>query len=74
VFLVMGSMSGPRAVNLLLDGHPLAHSVAGSDAERSSATVSFQRLYRLVELPTVQRHVLTIQPGSGTTVYSFTFG
>ena len=74
VFLVMGSMGGPRAVNLLLDGHPLARSMAGSDAERSSATVSFQRLYRLVELPAVQRHVLTIQPGSGTTVYSFTFG
>ena len=74
VFLVMGSMGGPRAVRLLLDGHPLARSVAGSDDERSSATVSFQRLYRLVELPTVQRHVLTIQPGSGTTVYSFTFG
>ena len=74
VFLVMGSTRGARAVMVRLDGHSLAPSEAGGDVERSSATVSFQRLYRLVELPSVQRHVLTVQPGSGTTVYSFTFG
>jgi cytochrome c biogenesis protein CcdA/thiol-disulfide isomerase/thioredoxin len=74
VFLVIGSTSGAREVRFLLDGHSLGPSEAGSDLRGSRATVAFQRLYRIVELPSVQRHVLTVQPRSGTTVYSFTFG
>jgi cytochrome c biogenesis protein CcdA/thiol-disulfide isomerase/thioredoxin len=74
VFLVVGSTQEPRPVRVLLDGHPIVQAVAGSDVHRSVATVSFQRLYRLVDLPRVERHVLSVEPAPGVTVYSFTFG
>ena len=57
-----------------LDGHPIPQRLAGSDVHRSLARVSLQRLYRLVELPRVERHVLTIEPAAGVITYSFTFG
>jgi cytochrome c biogenesis protein CcdA/thiol-disulfide isomerase/thioredoxin len=74
VFLVMGSTSGSRQVRVLLDGHPIPQNLSGSDVHGSLATVAFQRLYRLVELPGVERHVLTIEATPGVSVYSFTFG
>jgi cytochrome c biogenesis protein CcdA/thiol-disulfide isomerase/thioredoxin len=74
VFLVMGSTTGTRSVRLLLDGRPVAATSAGRDVHSGAASVSFQRLYRLVELPRVERHILTTAPAPGTTVYSFTFG
>jgi hypothetical protein len=74
VFLVMGSTQGPRQVRVLLDGHPIASSLAGSDVHGSKATVGFQRLYRLVELPRVERHVLTVEAAPGVAAYSYTFG
>jgi cytochrome c biogenesis protein CcdA/thiol-disulfide isomerase/thioredoxin len=74
VFLVMGSTSRSRSVRVLLDGRPITSASAGRDVHGAAASVSFQRLYRLVELPRVERHVLTVAPAPGTTVYSFTFG
>jgi hypothetical protein len=74
VFLVMGSTTGRRSVRVLLDGRPISAVSAGRDVHDAVASVSFQRLYRLVELPRVERHVLTVAPSPGTTVYSFTFG
>ena len=74
VFLVMGSTQGPRQVRVLLDGRPIASSLAGGDVHGSTATVGFQRLYRLVELPRVERHVLTVEAAPGVAAYSYTFG
>jgi len=74
VFLVMGSTAGTRSVRVLLDGRPISATSAGTEVHDAAASVSFQRLYRLVELPRVERHVLTVAPAPGTTVYSFTFG
>jgi thiol-disulfide isomerase/thioredoxin len=74
VFLVMGSTSRARSVRVLLDGRPIAATSAGRDIRDGVVDVSFQRLYRLVELPRVERHVLTVEPTAGTDLYSFTFG
>ncbi len=74
VFLVMGSTQGPRQVRVLLDGHPIADSLAGGDVHGAAATVGFQRLYRLVDLPRVERHVLTVEAPPGVAAYSYTFG
>jgi thiol-disulfide isomerase/thioredoxin len=74
VFLVLGSPSRAREVRISLDGHPIPQARAGSDVHRALATVSFQRLYRLVELPRVERHVLTVEPPAGVSGYAFTFG
>jgi thiol-disulfide isomerase/thioredoxin len=74
VFLVMGSPAGERGVRVLLDGRPIARRLAGGDVHRSLARVSFQRLYRMVDLPRVERHVLTLEPAPGVSVYAFTFG
>jgi thiol-disulfide isomerase/thioredoxin len=74
VFLVMGSPGPSRNVRLLLDGQPIAQPFAGSDVHGSLVRVSFQRLYRLLELPRVERHVLTVEPDTGVSGYAFTFG
>jgi cytochrome c biogenesis protein CcdA/thiol-disulfide isomerase/thioredoxin len=74
VFLVLGSPSRSRQVRILLDGHPIPQSLAGPDVHDSTVTVHFQRLYRLVNLPGVQRHVLSVEPQAGVSGYAFTFG
>jgi len=74
VFLVAGSPAGPQKVRFLLDGRPIPRADAGGDVQSATATVGFQRLYRVVELPRVERHVLTVEPAEGVGVYSFTFG
>ena len=74
VFLVMGSPDRPRRLRVLLDGKPIEDAIAGPDVHRGSATVSEQRLYRLVDLPRVGRHVLTLEFQSGISGYAFTFG
>jgi hypothetical protein len=38
------------------------------------ATISNQRLYRLVDLPGSEQHVLTLRPQRGIEGYAFTFG
>ena len=74
VFLVAGSAHGAGSARILLDGHPLPAADSGADVRVGRASIGFQRLYRLVELPRVERHVLTVQASPGISVYSFTFG
>ncbi len=85
VYLVMGLATRPattpsgapsqtRPVRVLLDGHPIPASVAGSDVHAGTVRVGFERLYRLVNLPSVQTHTLTIEAAPGVSVYDYTFG
>lgn len=75
VFLVLGSAGGePRPVRVLLDGKPVPDRFAGRDVRDGIATVSAQRLYRLVELPRAERHRLTLEFAPGVSGYAFTFG
>jgi len=75
VFLVLGSQGGkPRPLRVLLDGKPLPQRFAGTDVEDGVATIDRQRLYRLVELPSAQRHLLTLEFAPGISGYAFTFG
>ena len=73
VFLVMGA-PGNRRVRLRLDGKPLPPAVAGEDVRDSETGVRAQRLYRLVDLPKVEEHTLSLNPESGVSAYAFTFG
>ena len=75
VFLVLGTSDGrPRKVQVLLDGRPLPDAVAGQDVSAGRATVSAQRLYRLVTLPRVEDRRLTLKLPPGVSAYAFTFG
>jgi hypothetical protein len=61
-------------MRVLLDGRPIPDSLAGPDVHGGVATISNQRLYRLVDLPRSGEHVLTLQPQAGVAGYAFTFG
>ena len=74
VFLVLGSPDQARHVQVLLDGQPIPARLAGADVRHGVATVEAQRLYRLVDLPAVARHRLTLRIDPGITGYAFTFG
>jgi cytochrome c biogenesis protein CcdA/thiol-disulfide isomerase/thioredoxin len=75
VFLVLGSSDGkPRRVWLLLDGKPLPARLSGTDVHAGAVTIRGERLYRLVELPRAERHVLTLALEPGISGYAFTFG
>jgi cytochrome c biogenesis protein CcdA/thiol-disulfide isomerase/thioredoxin len=74
VFCVLGSPARPRTVQVLLDGQPIPGSLAGQDVHGGTATISSQRLYRLVDLPHAGRHLLTLRLAPGTAGYAFTFG
>ena len=74
VFLVLGSPARARDVRVLLDGHPLPARLSGADVHGGVAHVRFQRLYRLVNLPGVEQHRLTVLPARGVAGYAFTFG
>jgi cytochrome c biogenesis protein CcdA/thiol-disulfide isomerase/thioredoxin len=74
VFLVLGSPGRQRRVQVELDGKPIAAADAGDDVQGSAVTIGAQRLYRLVELPSPGRHVLTLRFEPGVTGYAFTFG
>ncbi|HVP01436.1 MAG TPA: cytochrome c biogenesis protein DipZ [Solirubrobacteraceae bacterium] len=73
VFLVLGAPGRTRTVRVLLDGRPVT-AAAGSDVHDGRARVGFQRLYRLIDLPRVETHTLTVEPQPGTSAYAFTFG
>lgn len=74
VYLVLGTVDHrPRRVRVLLDGQPIGAG-AGSDVRGGAVTVRAQRLYELVDLPRVGRHVLRLEPEAGTMGYAFTFG
>ncbi len=74
VFLVLGSPGGPADVDVMIDGEPIADSVAGEDVKNGAVTVSRQRLYRLVDLPKAGRHTLELSFDDGIEGYAFTFG
>jgi len=74
VYLVLGSPGHPRSVRVLLDGHPIPNRLAGADVRDGAVEVSGQRLYQLVDLPRVERHVLRLLPKPGVMGYAFTFG
>jgi cytochrome c biogenesis protein CcdA/thiol-disulfide isomerase/thioredoxin len=74
VFLVLGSPDRARHVHVLLDGNPIPAKLAGADVRQSQATIESQRLYRLVDLPAVARHRLSLTFDPGVTGYAFTFG
>ena len=74
-FLVLGTSGRePRRVRVLLDGRPLPEELAGRDVHGGTVLVDRQRLYRLVELPQAQRHLLTLELAPGVSGYAFTFG
>jgi cytochrome c biogenesis protein CcdA/thiol-disulfide isomerase/thioredoxin len=75
VYLVMSSpRERPLAVQVLLDGRPIASSAAGGDVRGGRATVRGQRLYSLVSLPREGRHRLSLRFAAGISAYAFTFG
>ncbi len=74
VFLVAGSARSGASAQILLDGRPIPAAESGADVHGGKASIGFQRLYRLVELPRVEHHVLTVRASPGVSVYSFTFG
>jgi len=74
VYLVLGSPGHSRRVKVLLDGKPIAAADAGSDVRDGTVTVGGHRLYNLVDLPAVGRHILTLEPEAGVEGYAFTFG
>jgi cytochrome c biogenesis protein CcdA/thiol-disulfide isomerase/thioredoxin len=74
VFLVLGSPGRARRMRVLLDGRPIPAALAGRDVHGGVATISSQRLYDLVDLPRVGRHLLRLEPREGIQGYAFTFG
>ncbi len=74
VFLVLGSPGADREVQVLLDGRPIPNRLAGDDVRAGRAVISEHRLYRLVDLPAVGDHRLTLRFAPGIEGYAFTFG
>ncbi|MFN2612264.1 MAG: redoxin domain-containing protein [Solirubrobacterales bacterium] len=74
LFLVLGSTGGSRPLRVLLDGRPISRADAGEDVRAGTATISGQRLYRLVDLPAAGLHRLTLRFAPGISGYAFTFG
>jgi thiol-disulfide isomerase/thioredoxin len=75
VFLVLGSEDGrAHTVRVLLDGEPIQDRLAGRHVDDGRVTVRRQRLYRLVELPRAERHLLSLEFEPGISGYAFTFG
>jgi cytochrome c biogenesis protein CcdA/thiol-disulfide isomerase/thioredoxin len=74
VYLVLGSPGRTRHMRVLLDGRPIPSSIAGSDVHGGVVDITAQRLYNLVDLPKVEKHVLTLEPEKGVMGYAFTFG
>ena len=74
MFLVLGSPDRARRLEVLLDGKPISARDAGDDVDRGTATITRQRLYRLVDLPQAGRHTLELRFEDGIEGYAFTFG
>jgi thiol-disulfide isomerase/thioredoxin len=74
VFLVLGSPDQARHVQVLLDGRPIPANLAGADVHNGVATIRAERLYRLVDLPAVAQHRLSLIFDPGISGYAFTFG
>jgi cytochrome c biogenesis protein CcdA/thiol-disulfide isomerase/thioredoxin len=74
VYLVLGSEDRPRDIQVSLDGKPMPAKLAGADVRNGRATIQAQRLYRLVDLPAVGTHRLSLRFDAGIRGYAFTFG
>jgi len=74
VFLVLGSPGRARSLRVRLDGRAVPARLAGADVRGGRARIGAQRLYRLVDLPRVGRHRLTLEFERGIDGYAFTFG
>src|SRR5205823_4203178 len=75
VFLVLGSRGRtPARLRVSLDGHRVTERLTGRDVHRGDVIVRRQRLYRLVDLPRVERHELELRFDPGISAYAFTFG
>jgi cytochrome c biogenesis protein CcdA/thiol-disulfide isomerase/thioredoxin len=74
VFLVMGASGGSGRLEVRLDGRAISPAVAGADVRAGGAEIGAQRLYRLVDLPSVGHHRLTLRFAPGISGYAFTFG
>jgi hypothetical protein len=72
--LVLGSPGRPGGLEVLLDGRPISDDDAGADVSGGRATITSQRLYRLVDLPEAGRHTLELRFDPGIEAYAFTFG
>ena len=59
---------------MLLDGKPISAADAGEDVHGGEATITGQRLYRLVDLPRAGTHTLELRFEPGIEGYAFTFG
>jgi hypothetical protein len=72
---VLGSRGNtPRKMQVLLDGKPISAADAGDDVKNGVATITNQRLYRLIDTGRVETHTLTLRPAPGISGYAFTFG
>jgi cytochrome c biogenesis protein CcdA/thiol-disulfide isomerase/thioredoxin len=75
VYLVLTSQGNKaRKVKLLLDGKPVSAREAGADTHHGVVTVTGQRLYSLISLPTDEMDTLTVELPHGVSAYDFTFG
>ena len=76
VFLVMRSTNGvPHTVHVFLDGKEVTKENQGTDVQNQIVTVTEDRLYNLLELPTPGAHLLHLEfPDGNVEVYAFTFG
>ena len=75
VYLVMTSAGNvPRSARVLINGRPIPPAEQGADVHGGRVTVSAQRLYSLVSLPTDAQQTVTIQIPPGISAYDFTFG
>ena len=75
VYLVLTSVGNtPRSVQVRLDGRPIPAADAGADVHAGVATVTGERLYDLVSMPTDEQRLLTVQLPPGVQAYDFTFG
>lgn len=72
VYLVMRPIGEAAKVRVLVDGKA---QYPGSDVTDGVVTITKDSLYRLVELPSAESHVLTLEfLDSNCEVYAFTFG
>ncbi len=74
VYLVMRSVDGkPKKVNVFLDGQkPSLNS--GKDVKNGVVNVDSDRLYDLINLPSVENKKLRLEFENGVEVFAFTFG
>jgi cytochrome c biogenesis protein CcdA/thiol-disulfide isomerase/thioredoxin len=75
VYIVLSPPAhGSGTVAVSIDGKPATLANAGSDVHNGVVTVTQQRLYNVVSVPSDQEHTVKLSFSPGTSGYSFTFG